>query len=124
MHNIRWRPVATAHVNVKSIREMQEHVYKDGPPHKNEFTVVVAVDKQWENVMTQHYGKLKRMPPEEPVFALILAAEAAKNTSGKKQFCRLMRAVHYHAVHMDLANPDCILRESINIRQRQHTATP
>ena len=77
MHNIRWRPVATAHVNIKGIRDIQEHVYKGCPPNKNEFTVVVAVDKQWGDVMSQHYGQLKRMSPEQPVFALILAAAAA-----------------------------------------------
>ncbi len=119
-HKLRWRPVPTTPINKSGIDSLIAHHYGKGAPHRVAFEVVCAMDKDWVDVAS-HFGQLRRVSPEEPVFALLLAAANETDPDQKVQYKRLMRSVKYVCQHM--VDESVIVRESINIREQQTTAS-
>jgi hypothetical protein len=121
IHDVSWRPLPSIPINTKGVEDMITHLYNDGKtaPQHLTFEVVVAVDREW-NDLKPRFGKLKRLSPEEPVFALLMAAERAKTVECKQQYARLLRSVRSVCQHF--TEPSAMVRASINIREELRTA--
>ncbi len=116
-HDLRWRPIPASPINSKGITDIADHLYTTPPTWLN-FTVVLAVDKDATDIAALA-GSIKRVSPEEPVFALLRGAARATREEDKQQFRQLFRSVRYTCMH--LTTQSMMLRESINIREELTT---
>ena len=87
-----WRPVKSSPINTKGIQDIYDHNYKAGAPNRLKFIVTLAVDSSCD--MSECRGQLKRVSPEEPVFAFMKAVAGAKSADEKKKYMSLMRQVY------------------------------
>ena len=119
MHDVRWRPVPATPVNIKGISDIIAHHYQHGvAPSRLNFVVTLAVAKGNKKVQAD-YGALKRASPEEPVFALLLAAASATEHEEKVRFARLMRCIRYTC--QACQDERSIVRLSIDLREELRT---
>ena len=82
-----------------------------------DFTVAVAVEADW--TLREHWGSLRRISPEEYVYALVLAAAKAESAEDQEQYARLFRSVRYQCIIVE--DEASLMKESINIRETQLT---
>ncbi|CAE6948988.1 unnamed protein product [Symbiodinium sp. CCMP2456] len=115
LHDIRYRPWPTLPVNRASILEQLETHYNNGPPEAVPFDITVATEGMDDDLMSLQ-GKLKRLSPEEPVFALLYAAAMAETEEDIQAYQRLLLNVHYKVVSR-AANAD-LAKESISLREK------
>ena len=116
MHDLRWRPWPTTPVNRAGIRLQMETHYAKGPPTETPFDVTIVSEGFGDELMT-NAGKWKRISPEEPVFALIMAASKAESEEDIQAFKRLLLNVTYKVLSRD--NPTDYQKEAITIREKQ-----
>ena len=120
IHDIRWRPFSSAPVNTNGNEEVVKHHYQKGAPDRNNFGIQVGCDPA---MRPMQFGKLKLLSPEEPVYALLIAAPracTAGDDEEKGRFKRLLCNCKYTFLPMtDLSS---IRRKAINIREELRTA--
>ncbi|CAE7331503.1 unnamed protein product [Symbiodinium sp. CCMP2592] len=127
IHDIRYRPWPTLPVNRAAILEQLETHYNDGPPEAVPFDITVASEGKDEDLMSLE-GKLKRLSPEEPVFALLYAAAMAETDEDIVGYQGLLLNVHYKVVsrppNADFAKEAMTLREKMTDDVRAIKRTP
>ena len=88
------------------------------PPSRLNFVVTLEVAKGNTQVQAD-YVALKRVSPEEPVFALFLAAASATEHEEKVRVARLMRCIRYTC--QSCQDERSIVRLSIDLREELRT---
>ncbi|CAE7813229.1 dhx16, partial [Symbiodinium sp. KB8] len=89
LHDLRWRPWPTTPVNRAFIRLQMDTYYAEGPPKEVPFHITI-VSEGFDDHLLSKAGRLKRISPEEPVFALIMAASRADGAEDIAGFKRLL----------------------------------
>ena len=115
LQDLRWRPFPLTPVNVQGIKELVQQHYSSGPPDRLSFGVTLVTDGREKDLMAAA-GQLKRVSPEEPVWALLFAASKAEDQEQKRQYRRLLLNVRYTLLVKD--NRSEILKECVSIRER------
>ncbi|CAE7245099.1 unnamed protein product, partial [Symbiodinium sp. CCMP2456] len=115
LHDLRWRPWPTTPVNRAGIRLQMTTHYAQGPPTEVPFEVTI-VSEGFDDTLLSNAGKWKRISPEEPVFALIVAASQAESAEDIEQYKRLLLNVTYKVLSRD--NPTDYQKEAITIREK------
>ncbi|CAE7150873.1 unnamed protein product [Symbiodinium necroappetens] len=127
IHDIRYRPWPTLPVNRAAILEQLETHYRDGPPEAVPFDITVVSDGMDDDLMSLQ-GKLKRVSPEEPVYALLYAAAMAETEEDIEAYQRLLLNVHYKVLsrppNADLGKEAISLREKMTDDVRAIKRTP
>ena len=120
IHDIRWRPFPSTPVNTNGIEEIIKHHYGQGAPDRVNFDITIAIDPSMENPEAE-FGKLKRLSPEEPVYALLIAASrscVAGDPEEKERFKRLLCNCKFTFLPMEASS---IRRKAIDMREELRT---
>ena len=102
-------------VNSQGIQELVTQLYGEGLPASLSFEITLVSGDHGDDIMGAA-GQLRRISPEEPVWALLVAASLASSDDEKAQYKRLMLSCPYNL--LPKTNSSDILKEAISIRER------
>ena len=104
------------------IEEIIKHHYGNGVSDRANFDITVAIDPECTSVRAE-FGNLQRLSPEEPVYALVIAASRvcdSDDEEAKERFKRLLRNCKYTFVPW--VDNSSIRRRALDIREELRTA--
>ena len=115
LQDLRWRPFPLTPVNAQGVQELVSQLYGQGPPAVLSFEVTLVSGDHGDDIMAGA-GRLRRVSPEEPVWALLFAASQANTEEEKAQYRNLMLSCRFNL--LPKTNVSDILKEAISVRER------